>query len=125
MFYLKNDRHLILLHRITVLIKKRTIICLSMFFIVSPSRNYLATRMFKSYMLFRQRCVSAILLTILLLSRHSNRPITMVLPTTMVTIVMPKAIHRHTCPVCFMRSILLLILDLLFCKYFHLIIPFL
>ena len=125
MFYLKNDRHLKLLYGITVLIKKRTIICLSMFFIVSPSRNYLATRMFKSYMLFRQRCVSAILLTILLLSRHSKRPITMVLPTTMVTIVMPKAIHRHTCPVCFMRSILLLILDLLFCKYFHLIIPFL
>ena len=32
MFYLKNDRHLKLLYGITVLIKKRTIICLSMFF---------------------------------------------------------------------------------------------
>ena len=51
-----------------------------MFFIVSPSRNYWATRIFKSYMLFRQRCVSAILLSIRLLSRHSNRPITMVHP---------------------------------------------
>ena len=125
MFYLKNDRHLKLLYGIAVLIKKRTIICLSMFFIVSPSRNYWATRIFKSYMLFRQRCVSAILLSIRLLSRHSNRPITMVHPTTMVAIVMPKAIHRQICPVCSLHSILLLILDLLFCKYFHLIIPFL
>ena len=32
MFYLKNDRHLKLLYGIAVLIKKRTIICLSMFF---------------------------------------------------------------------------------------------
>nr|WP_287900134.1 hypothetical protein [Prevotella sp.] len=48
--------------------------------------------MFKSYMLFRQRCLSAILLSILLLLRHSNRSITLVHPTTMVTIVMPKAI---------------------------------
>ena len=62
-----------------------------------------------SYMLFRQRCVSAFLLSILLLSHHSNRPITMVHPTTMITIVMPKAIHRQTRPVRFLRSILLLI----------------
>ena len=62
-----------------------------------------------SYMLFRQRCVSAFLLSILLLSHHSNRPITMVHPTTMITIVMPKAIHRQTLPVRFLRSILLLI----------------
>ena len=41
---------------------------------------------------FRQRCLSAILLSILLLSRHSNRPITLVHSTTTVTIVMPKAI---------------------------------
>ena len=61
------------------------------------------------YMLFRQRCVSAFLLSILLLSHHSNRPITMVHPTTMITIVMPKAIHRQTRPVRFLRSILLLI----------------
>ena len=54
--------------------------------------DYWETRIFKSYMLFRQRCVSAFLLSILLLSRHSNRPITMVHPTMMVTIVMPKAI---------------------------------
>ena len=91
MFYLKNDRHLKLLYGIAVLIKKRTIICLSMFFYcVSPSRDSLAMCMFKSYMLFRQRCVSAFLLSILLLSRHSNRPITMVHPTTKVTIVMQK-----------------------------------
>lgn len=113
MLYLKNDWILNLLHRIVVLIKKRTIICLSMFSIVSPSRDYWATRIFKSYMLFRQRYVSAILLSILLLSRHSNRPITMVHPTTMVKIVMPKAIHRQTCPVCFLRSILLLIFMIL------------
>lgn len=81
-----------------------------MFSIVSPSRDYWATRIFKSYMLFRQRYVSAILLSIQLLSRHSNRPITMVHPTTMVTIVMPKAIHRQRCPVYSLRSILLLIL---------------
>ena len=72
---------------------------------VSPSRDNLATRIFKSYMLFRQRCVSAFLLSILLLSHHSNRPITLVHPTTMVTIVMSKAIHRQTCQVCFLGSI--------------------
>ena len=80
-----------------------------MFSIISPSRDNLATRIFKSYTFLRQRCVSAFLLSILLLSRHSNRPITMVHPTTMVTIVMPKTIHRQTCPVCFLCSILLLI----------------
>ena len=69
----------------------------------------MATRIFKSYTFLRQRCVSAFLLSILLLSRHSNRPITMVHPTTMVTIVMPKTIHRQTCPVCFLCSFLLLI----------------
>ena len=68
---------------VVVLIKKRTIICLSMFFHCLTSRDYLATRMFKSYMLFCQRCVSAILLSILLLSRHSNRLTTMILPTTL------------------------------------------
>ena len=47
-----------------------------MFSIVSPSRDNLATRIFKSYTFLRQRCVSAFLLSILLLSRHSNRPIT-------------------------------------------------
>ena len=84
-----------------------------MFIHCLTKRDNLATRMFKSYMLFRQRCVSAILLSILLLSRHSNRPITMVHPTTMVAIVMPNAIHRQICPVCFLRSMLLLFLKLL------------
>ena len=42
-----------------------------------------------------------------------NRPITMVHPTTMVAIVMPNAIHRQICSVCFLRSILLLFLKLL------------
>ena len=106
MFYLKNDRHLKLLYGIAVLIKKRTIICLSSFSIVSPSRDNLATRIFKSYILFRQRCVSEFLFSILLLSHHSNRPITMVHPTTMVAIVMPNAIHRQICPVCSLRSML-------------------
>ena len=62
---------------------------------------------------FPQRCLSAILLSILLLLRHSNRPITMVHSTTPVTIVMPKAIHRQTCPACSLRSILLLNLMIL------------
>ena len=61
-----------------------------MLFHCLPSGDNLATRIFKSYILFRQRCISAILLSILLLSRHSNRPITMVHPTTMVKIVMQK-----------------------------------
>ena len=66
-----------------------------MFFHCLTSRDYLATRMFKSYMLFCQRCVSEFQFSIQLLSHHSNRPITMVHPTTMVAIVMPNAIHRH------------------------------
>ena len=41
-------------------------------------------------MLFWQRCVSAFLLSIKLLSSHSNKPITMVHPMTMVTIVMQQ-----------------------------------
>ena len=53
-------------------------------FPLSPQAgDNLATRIFKSYILFRQRCVSAILLSIQLLSSHSNRPITMILPTTL------------------------------------------
>ena len=79
-------------------------------FPLSPQAgDNLATRIFKSYILFRQRSVSEFLFSIQLLSHHSNRPITMVHPTTMVTIVMPKTIHRQTCPVCFLCSILLLI----------------
>ena len=109
MFYLKNDRHLKLLYGIAVLIKKRTMICLSMLFHCLPKRGQLGDTHVQVIYVFRQRYVSAILLSILLLSRHSNRPITMVHPTTMVTIVMPKTIHRQTCPVCFLRSILLLI----------------
>ena len=31
--------------------------------------------------------------------QHGNVHVTMVHPTTMVAIVMPKAIHRQTCPV--------------------------
>ena len=113
MFYLKNDRHLKLLYGIAVLIKKRTMICLSMLFHCLPKRGQLGACIFKSYIFFRQRCVSAILLSIQLLSSHSNRPITMVHPTTMVAIVMPNAIHRQICPVCFLRSMLLLFLKLL------------
>ena len=113
MFYLKNDRHLKLLYGIAVLIKKRTMICLSMLFHCLPKRGNLATRIFKSYILFCQRRVSEFLFSIQLLSHHSNRPITMVHPTTMVAIVMPNAIHRQICPVCFLRSMLLLFLKLL------------
>ena len=54
-------------------------------------------------------CVSAFLFSIRLLSSHSNKPITMVHPTTKVTIVMQK-IHWQRCPVCSLCSILLLIL---------------
>ena len=90
MFYLKNDRHLKLLYGITVLIKKRTIICLSMFFYCLTKQRQLGNVHVQVVHAFRQRCVSAFLLSILLLSRHSNRPITMVHPTTKVTIVMQK-----------------------------------
>lgn len=90
MFYLKNDRHLKLLYGIAVLIKKRTMICLSMLFHCLPKRGQLGDTHVQVIYVFRQRYVSAILLSILLLSRHSNRPITMVHPTMMVAIVMPK-----------------------------------
>ena len=91
MFYLKNDRHLKLLYGITVLIKKtHNNMSIYVFPLSHQAGTILATHMFKSYMLFRHRCSSAFLLSILLLSRHSNRQITMVLPTTKVRIVMQK-----------------------------------
>ena len=76
-------------------------------FPLSPQAgDNLATRIFKSYILFRQRSVSEFLFSIQLLSHHSNRPITMVHPMMTMAVMMPKAIHLQICPVCSLRSML-------------------
>lgn len=89
--------------------QKRTIICLSMFFHCLTKQGLFGDTHVQVIYAFRQRCVSAFLFSIRLLSSHSNKPITMVHPTTKVTIVMQK-IHWQRCPVCSLCSILLLIL---------------
>ena len=73
---------------------------------ISPSSDNSVMCKFKSCTFFRHWCSSAFLHSISFLSRHSNRPITMVHPTMTMAVMMPKAIHLQICPVCSLRSML-------------------